>query len=85
MKVLIADPLDPAAAGRLRAAGLEVVERTGLAGDSLVANLEGCRAVIIRGATRVTGDVLRRAPSLRIVVRAGTGLDNVDAKSYNFV
>jgi len=78
LKVLVADRLDAAAVERMRAAGIEVVERTGLQGATLGEALQGCRAIVIRGATRVTGEVLRAAPSLKVVVRAGTGLDNVD-------
>jgi D-3-phosphoglycerate dehydrogenase len=78
MKVLIADPLAPAAAQRLRDAGHDVVERTGLAGAGLIAALEGVQALLVRGATKVTADVLRGASDLRVVARAGTGLDNID-------
>jgi D-3-phosphoglycerate dehydrogenase / 2-oxoglutarate reductase len=78
VRVLVTDPLDPAALARVRAAGHEVVERLGVKGPELVRALDGCRALLIRGATKVTADVLRSASSLKVVVRAGTGLDNVD-------
>jgi D-3-phosphoglycerate dehydrogenase len=78
VKVLVSDPLDPEAIERVRAAGHEVIERTGLKGAELIAALDGVHGLMIRGATRVTAEVLRGAPSLKVVVRAGTGLDNVD-------
>jgi D-3-phosphoglycerate dehydrogenase / 2-oxoglutarate reductase len=78
VKAFIAEKLAPAASERLRAAGWEVVERTGLQGAELAAALAGFDALLVRGATKVTGDVLRAAPGLRAVARAGTGLDNVD-------
>ena len=78
MRVLVSDPLDAAAIARVRAAGHEVVERPGVKGPDLIAALQGCIALMVRGATKVTADVLRGAPSLKVVVRAGTGLDNVD-------
>lgn len=78
MKVLVADRIAPAAMERLRGARLAVEERTGLAGAELAAALDGVHAIVIRSATRVTSEVLAAAPSLRLVVRAGTGLDNVD-------
>ena len=78
MRVLVADALDAAAVARLRAAGYEVIERTGVKGADLVDALKTCDGIIVRGATKVTGEVLRGVPSLRAVVRAGTGLDNVD-------
>ncbi len=81
MRVLVADRLDEAAVARLRAAGLDVVERTGLKEAELIEALQSCEGILIRGATRVTAGVLRGSPSLRVVVRAGTGLDNVDLQA----
>jgi D-3-phosphoglycerate dehydrogenase len=78
MKVLVAESLDPAALARLRAAGHEVLERPALDGRALSDALRGVHALIVRGGTRVTEEALRGAASLRVVVRAGTGLDNVD-------
>src|SRR5262249_17298803 len=74
----VAEKLAPAAIERLRGAGWEVVERQGLQGAELAAALDGCEALLVRGATKVTGDVLRAARGLKAVARAGTGLDNVD-------
>jgi D-3-phosphoglycerate dehydrogenase len=78
MKVLIADALDPGAVARLRAAGHDAVIRTGLQGVPLAEALRGVDALLVRGATKVTAEVLRGAPSLKLVVRVGTGLDNID-------
>jgi len=78
VKVLVSDPLDPEAVERVRAAGHDVVEKSGLKGAELIAALEGVQGLMIRGATKVTAEVLRGAKSLKVVVRAGTGLDNVD-------
>jgi D-3-phosphoglycerate dehydrogenase len=78
MKVMVADSLEDAALARLRDAGHEIVAGKGLQGAELAAALAGCRALIIRSATRVTAEVLRASASLKVVVRAGTGLDNVD-------
>jgi D-3-phosphoglycerate dehydrogenase len=78
VKVLVSDALDPEAIERVRAAGHEVIESTGLKGPELIVALEGVHGLMIRGATKVTAEVLQAAKSLRVVVRAGTGLDNVD-------
>ena len=78
MRVLVTDPLDRVALERVRAAGHDVVEKIGVKGQDLVAALDGCAALLIRGATKVTADVLGHASTLKVVVRAGTGLDNVD-------
>ena len=55
-----------------------MIEARSLQGAELARALAGSRALIVRGATSVTAEVLALAPSLRVVVRAGTGLDNVD-------
>lgn len=78
MKVLACDRVDPAAIALLRAAGHVVEEANALKGADLAAALAGVNALIVRGATKVTGDVLRGCTDLRVVVRAGSGLDNVD-------
>ncbi len=78
MKVLACDKVDAAAIAALRAAGHDVSEGNALKGADLIAALEGVQGLLVRGATKVTADVLRAAPSLKVVVRAGTGLDNVD-------
>ena len=78
MRVLVADPLDREAVEKLKASGLDVIERSGLKGPDLIAALGDVQGILVRGATKVTADVLHGAPSLRAVVRAGTGLDNVD-------
>ena len=81
LKILVADPLDPAAVAALRGRGFEVVERSGLKGAALIEALQGVHGVLVRGATKITAEVLAGAPDLRAVVRAGTGLDNVDLEA----
>jgi D-3-phosphoglycerate dehydrogenase len=78
VKVLIADRLDAAAAAKLRAAGHEVVERTGLPEAELIDALRGCAALLVRGATKVTAKVIAESRDLVVVARAGTGVDNID-------
>ncbi len=80
MKAFIAEKLAPAAVDRLKAAGFDVVEKSGLQGAELVAALAGSDALLVRGATKVTAEVLE-TPGLKVVARAGTGLDNVDVKA----
>lgn len=78
MKVLACDRVDPAAIAMMRAASLEVAEGNALKGADLVAALAGASGLVVRGATKVTADVIRACPDLRVIVRAGAGLDNVD-------
>jgi len=78
VKVLACDGIDPSAVKRIRDAGHDVVEAKGLAAPDLLTALKGVQGLLVRSATKVTAEVLAGAPELRVVVRAGTGLDNVD-------
>ena len=78
MKVLISDPLAAAAAETLQKAGHDVTVRTGMKQDELIAALQGRAALLVRGATKVTAAVIAACPELKVVARAGTGLDNID-------
>ncbi|CAA9545298.1 MAG: D-3-phosphoglycerate dehydrogenase [uncultured Sphingosinicella sp.] len=77
-KVLISDQMDPKAAEIFRAHGIEVDEKPGLSKDELKAIIGGYEGLAIRSATKVTADVLDAATSLKVVGRAGIGVDNVD-------
>jgi len=81
MKIVIADPLPDSAADLLRAEGWTVDAREGRAADALAANLEDADGVIVRGATRVDADLIADAPRLRVIARAGAGVDNVDLEA----
>jgi D-3-phosphoglycerate dehydrogenase len=81
MKILICDPLAESAVARLREAGLEVVERTGMSPDELAAELaKGYDAIVVRSATKVRKPALDAAVGLKLIVRAGVGLDNIDVE-----
>lgn len=76
MKILIAEPLAPAAVDLLRAqAGWDVVVADP---KTYEPHLADCDALLVRSAVKVTKEVLQRAPKLRIIGRAGVGVDNVD-------
>jgi D-3-phosphoglycerate dehydrogenase len=77
-KVLISDKMDPKAAEIFRASGVEVDERPGLTKDELKAILADYDGLAIRSATKVTADLLAAAPNLKVIGRAGIGVDNVD-------
>ncbi|MEA3017290.1 MAG: D-3-phosphoglycerate dehydrogenase / 2-oxoglutarate reductase [Sphingomonadales bacterium] len=77
-KVLISDPMDPNAAEIFRAHGVEVDERPGLSKDELKAVIGGYDGLAIRSATKVTADLLDAAARLKVIGRAGIGVDNVD-------
>jgi D-3-phosphoglycerate dehydrogenase len=80
IKVLIADSLDKEAVERLKAVpGFEVTVKTGLVGAGRVKTIPGVSAGGIRSATKITRPVIEAGTDLRIIVRAGIGLDNVDS------
>jgi D-3-phosphoglycerate dehydrogenase / 2-oxoglutarate reductase len=77
-RVLISDSMDPKAAEIFRDKGVEVDERPGLSKDELKAIIGGYDGLAIRSATKVTADLLEAATRLKVIGRAGIGVDNVD-------
>ncbi|HEY9568844.1 MAG TPA: phosphoglycerate dehydrogenase, partial [Thalassobaculum sp.] len=77
-KVLISDNLSDQAAEIFRARGIEVDVKTGLKPDELLAVIGGYDGLAVRSATKVTAEVLAAAGALKVVGRAGIGVDNVD-------
>ena len=80
-RVLISDKLSPAAVAIFKARGIEVDLKPGLTPAELRAIVGEYDGLAIRSATKVTKEVLDAAPKLRVVGRAGIGVDNVDVKS----
>jgi D-3-phosphoglycerate dehydrogenase len=78
MKVLISDNLSPVGVEILKKAGLEVDARSKTSAEEIDKIISDYDALIIRSATKVTKELLDKAMKLRVVGRAGSGLDNVD-------
>ena len=74
----MSDPLSERGLEILRAAGHEVSYRPGLKGAELAEALRDAEALVVRSGTRVTAQLIAAAPSLRVVGRAGVGVDNID-------
>ncbi len=62
----------------LRDAGFLVQKKTGLSLDQLRQELADSEGLIVRSETRVTSELLAAAPGLRVIGRAGVGVDNID-------
>ncbi|MBI4967037.1 MAG: phosphoglycerate dehydrogenase [Rhodospirillales bacterium] len=77
-KVLISDKLSPAAVQIFKDRGIETVVNTSLAPDQLKAEIGQYDGLAIRSNTKVTAEVLTAATKLKVVGRAGIGVDNVD-------
>jgi D-3-phosphoglycerate dehydrogenase len=76
--IVIADSLPASAADVLRHAGWTVDAKSGRKPDELMRDLGAADALIVRSATPVTAALIESAPKLRVIARAGTGVDNVD-------
>lgn len=77
-RVLVSDDLSPEAVRILRAAGLEVDVKVGLKPDQLEQIVGDYDGLAVRSATKVTAHLLEKAARLRVIGRAGVGVDNVD-------
>ena len=77
-KVLIADKMSPLAADCFERAGIECEVKTGMSADALIACIGDYDGVAIRSSSKITADVLAAADNLKVVGRAGIGVDNVD-------
>ncbi|MBI2360295.1 MAG: phosphoglycerate dehydrogenase [Deltaproteobacteria bacterium] len=82
MKILVTDPLAPQGLEVLQhAPGFEVEERIGLKPEEIKKILGDYHAWVIRSGTKVTADVLETARNLKVIGRAGIGVDNVDVEA----
>ena len=75
MKVIVADKISDRGVELLKQTGWNVVQTTK---ETLVGELADAEALIVRSATKVTADLMSKAPRLRVVGRAGVGVDNID-------
>jgi D-3-phosphoglycerate dehydrogenase len=78
MKVLISDNISPKCIEIIKKAGLEVDIKTGMNPDELKACIGHYHGLIIRSSTKVTSEIIEAAKNLKVIARAGSGLDNVD-------
>jgi D-3-phosphoglycerate dehydrogenase / 2-oxoglutarate reductase len=80
VRILVADQLAESGVAAL-AADHEVDVKTGLGKDELLAVAPGYDAIVVRSATTIDADVIAAATRLKVVGRAGVGLDNVDVEA----
>jgi len=79
VKILICDPINPEGIKRLRKAGFDIKFLTRR--EMLKEEVQECDALIVRSRTKVTRDLIKRGKSLKMIARAGYGLDNIDLKA----
>lgn len=81
MKVIVTDKIAAQGVELLKAEGYEVNEGWDIPKEDLPGIIGDYDAIVIRSATKVKGDLLANAKNLKVVGRAGIGLDNVDLKT----
>lgn len=79
VKILVADPIHEDGVKALQEFA-EVEVATGLTPARLFERLGGCEVLVVRSATKVTKEVIDAGKQLRVIARAGVGLDNIDVK-----
>lgn len=77
-KVLISDEVDAKCINLLQKKGIEVVKNTKLSKEELITEIPKYDGLIVRSATKVTADIINAGSNLKIIGRAGTGVDNID-------
>ena len=80
-RVLIADQLSPAAVAIFQERGIEADVNVGLSKDELVRIIPNYDGLAVRSATKVTDKVLAAAQRLKVIGRAGIGVDNIDVRA----
>jgi D-3-phosphoglycerate dehydrogenase len=78
IRIFVADEVNEAGLQSLRDAGFAVEKQTGLPKPELHERLRDCEGLIVRSETKVKADTLDAAPGLRVIGRAGVGVDNID-------
>lgn len=78
MKVLVSDTISQKGIDILKRAGLKVDVKIGLKPEELKRAINAYDALIVRSATKVTADIIESAKNLKVIGRAGSGLDNID-------
>jgi D-3-phosphoglycerate dehydrogenase len=82
MKVLVADKISPKGVAYLRQQpGFEVVEAYGSSPEKVLELVKDVHAIAVRSETKITAAVIAAAPLLKVVGRAGVGVDNVDVEA----
>jgi D-3-phosphoglycerate dehydrogenase len=82
LRVVVADRVAKAGLAELeRAPEIEIANVAGQPREALLSALADAHALIVRSETRVTAELLESAPHLRVIARAGTGVDNIDVSA----
>ena len=79
MKVLVSDNLSASGVEILKKeSGIEVDVKTGLSKEEMIAIIPEYDGLIVRSATKVVAEIIEVADNLKVIGRAGVGVDNID-------
>jgi D-3-phosphoglycerate dehydrogenase len=76
--ILICDPISSSCIEALKNEGFSVIYKPEISKEDLLNEVSNKHALVVRGRTKVTSEIINRAKELKIIVRAGVGLDNID-------
>jgi D-3-phosphoglycerate dehydrogenase len=80
-RIFVADDVNDGGLEPLRSAGFTVEKQIGLKGEELPGALRDAEGLIVRSETKVTADLMDSAARLRVIGRAGVGVDNIDVNA----
>ena len=78
-KILVCDPIDKQCFASLQNLGYDMVEKTGMNEDELIATVPEFDAMMVRSATKATAKVIAAAKNMKVILRGGVGIDNIDS------
>lgn len=79
MKILITDPIEQSCVDILTREGFQVDLKPGLPAEEIKAIIHEYAALVVRSGTKVTADIIEKATSMKVIGRAGAGVDNIDS------
>jgi len=80
-RILICDPIDPEGIEKLKRAGFSVDSESSITEESLKKKVHKYDVLIVRSRTKITREIIEHGKRLKLIARAGSGLDNIDLKA----
>jgi len=80
LKILVCDPIDQDGIQALRSAGFQVEDQPTIDKTKLLGVARNYDVLVVRGRTRIDASIIEAAPNLKMIGRAGVGLDNIDVQ-----
>ena len=81
MKILISDPIEQSCVDILTREGFQVDLKPGISPEEIKKIIPEYAALIVRSGTKVTADIIQEAHAMKVIGRAGAGVDNIDVQA----